>query len=614
MEYVFYVVLAPFAAGVLMIATLASWKYKAQPAAQTLLWYMGVVAALLLSNTFELISSDERGTVFWASINHIFLTAVPITWYAFAKRYAKPESHFPAPETWWFVGISAIYVTMVQTNRWHGLIWEEIIFLRIEGFLTMRGEYGSVFWVAAAYHYALSAVGLWYIVRSALRHNRLYSRQARWIALAAVTPFLFNLAYVFRAFPFLRKDYTPLTLAFSAGAAFVGIHWFRLFQATPVARDLIFKDFRAALLVVDPERHLVDFNPVARSLFALESNMLGLDLESIVRVEKVVGGLPIDQRLRTSRTVQWNREPIELDIQIVPIQRGQGASSGALVTAYDVTSWVRLVQERDRALEDAHMATQRRQEMQMQMYQQEKLAALGQLAANVAHEINNPLSFLQSNVMALGHYISNIDMDDPMLKEEINLAIADSEEGIDRIQTVTSTLLSLSRPSQQEQEHCDINVIVERSLVVANPQIRRVATIRRELASISQARCYPTEIAQVVLNILLNAVQAIESDVHGASRPNAPFHSGENAGAIGSITVKTYEDDDNVYCSIANSGPLIPEDERERIFEPFFTTKMSGRGTGLGLSLSKEIIERRHGGRLTVADTAETMFVIELPK
>ena len=216
--------------------------------------------------------------------------------------------------------------------------------------------------------------------------------------------------------------------------------------------------------------------------------------------------------------------------------------------------------------------------------------------------------------MALGHYISNMETDDPMLKEEINLAIADSEEGIDRIQTVTSTLLSLSRPSQQEPEPCDINVIVERSLVVANPQIRRVATVRRELASISQARCYPAEIAQVVLNILLNAVQAIESEVHGASYPDTQFYSGKNAGALGFITVKTYEDDDKVYCTIANSGPPIPGDERERIFEPFFTTKTSGRGTGLGLSLSKEIIERRHGGRLTVADTSETTFVIELPK
>ncbi|MCG8478771.1 MAG: hypothetical protein MI724_06725, partial [Spirochaetales bacterium] len=347
MEYLFYVVLAPFAAGVLMIATFASWKYKAQPAAQTLLWYMGVVAALLLSNTLELIADSERGTLFWASTNHIFLAAVPITWYAFAKRYGKPESRFPAPETWWFLGLGASFVALVHTNRWHGLVWEEIAFFRVQGFLTIRGAYGPAFWIAAVYHYVLLTVGLWYIVRSALRHNQLYSRQARWIVLAAITPFAFNLAYIFRAFPFLRKDYTPLTLAFSAGAAFVGIHWFRLFQATPVARDMVFQDFRAALLVVDPERHLVDFNPVAESLFALESDMLGLSLESIARVEKVVGDLPIDQRLRTSRTVQWNREPIELDIQIVPIQHGHGVTSGALVTAYDVTNWVRLVQERD---------------------------------------------------------------------------------------------------------------------------------------------------------------------------------------------------------------------------------------------------------------------------
>ena len=145
MEYVLYVVLAPFAAGVLMIATLASWKYKEQPAARTLLWYMGVVALLLLSNTLELLADSERGTVFWASTNHIFLSAVPIAWYAFAKRYAKPTARFPAPEIWWFLTIGAIFVTIVQTNRWHGLIWQEIAFFQARGFLTMRGTYGPVF-------------------------------------------------------------------------------------------------------------------------------------------------------------------------------------------------------------------------------------------------------------------------------------------------------------------------------------------------------------------------------------------------------------------------------------------------------------------------------------
>ncbi|MCX7023924.1 MAG: ATP-binding protein [Spirochaetes bacterium] len=268
-------------------------------------------------------------------------------------------------------------------------------------------------------------------------------------------------------------------------------------------------------------------------------------------------------------------------------------------------------------LAEANLKLQR---TQVVLVQKERLASIGQLAAGIAHEINNPLGFLKSNHTMLEKYFRSmkkrwhegtagsgtmpaaIDRGGiDRLFSEIDGVFAESDEGFVRIMGIVANLKSFSREDRSgEFEHYDLNGGIESTLSVAWNEIKYVAEVRKELGELPPLRAKGGEINQVILNILVNAAQAIE----GQKRPGK-----------GMITIRTAAKADRVILEIGDDGPGIPEAIRNRIFDPFFTTKEPGKGTGLGLSISYDIIVARHKGNLNVADApgGGTLFTIELP-
>ena len=261
--------------------------------------------------------------------------------------------------------------------------------------------------------------------------------------------------------------------------------------------------------------------------------------------------------------------------------------------------------------------------MQMQILQSEKMASIGQLAAGVAHEINNPMGFINSNLTTLKKYtgrmaefieylskniLNNSDSEitrqvedtrrllkiDHILNDSLNL-IEESIEGAGRVKSIVQDLNSFSRVDQAECDMINLNEALETTINIAWNEIKYVATLNREFGDIPMIKCHPQQINQVFLNLLVNASHAI----------------GEMQGAI---AVRTWSEDEQVFVSVADSGCGIPEDIKQRIFEPFFTTKDVGKGTGLGLSISYDIIHK-HGGEITVDSEVGcgTTFVVKLP-
>lgn len=259
---------------------------------------------------------------------------------------------------------------------------------------------------------------------------------------------------------------------------------------------------------------------------------------------------------------------------------------------------------------------------------QEKMAGIGQLAAGVAHEINNPLGFVISNFGTLNNYVKSLaeimkayqnlegqSFQEQILtikelekKKRINFILqdlpeifSDSEDGLKRVETIVKALRSFSRSNLENQrESYDLNEGVRTTLVVARNEIKYVADVEAELGEIPPVMAISGQINQVLLNILLNAVQAVKA----ATLEERSV-----------IRVRTFSDHEFVSCSITNNGPLIPNHIKNRIFEPFFTTKPIGEGTGLGLSISYDIIVNRHKGRLFFTSTVEegTTFTLQLP-
>jgi two-component system NtrC family sensor kinase len=244
--------------------------------------------------------------------------------------------------------------------------------------------------------------------------------------------------------------------------------------------------------------------------------------------------------------------------------------------------------------------TQELRETQAQLMQSEKMRSLGQLVAGVAHELNNPIGFVHANLQLLSGYIEKLvsaqleegDVEKP--RDAIKKLLMRSREGTERVKKIVQDLRTFSRMDQAELADVDLNHELSRTLGLMEARFKDGIELSTELEELPRVRCYPAQLGQVFMNLVMNACDAV--------------------GAGGTVSVRTRATSDGVMLEFQDSGPGIADHVRERIFEPFFTTKPVGQGTGLGLSISHGIVER-HGGRLTVdcPENGGTLFRVELP-
>lgn len=259
---------------------------------------------------------------------------------------------------------------------------------------------------------------------------------------------------------------------------------------------------------------------------------------------------------------------------------------------------------------------------QNQLLQSEKMASIGQLAAGVAHEINNPVGYINSNVSSLKRYIDDLfrvldgyeqvndvvkdkevfntvktiknEVDFSYLREDIFDLISESLEGVTRVKQIVQDLKDFSHVDEAEWQWVDLHKGIDSTLNVAHNETKYKADVIKNYGNIPHVECMPSQLNQVIMNLIVNAAHAIEER--------------------GVITISTGCHNNEVWVAIADTGKGMSEKVQKRIFEPFFTTKEVGQGTGLGLSLSYGIIEK-HGGRIELEseEGKGTTFTIWLP-
>ncbi|MEK6567270.1 MAG: ATP-binding protein [Candidatus Omnitrophota bacterium] len=239
-------------------------------------------------------------------------------------------------------------------------------------------------------------------------------------------------------------------------------------------------------------------------------------------------------------------------------------------------------------------------DVELQLVQMEKMASVGVLAAGIAHEVNNPLGFLISNLESLKDYARAlakiVPLDNPKNKtilEDLSAISAESLEGALRIKKIVSDLRTFSKQSESAVNLVDINQILESTLSIVWNEIKFKIAVVKDYQAKTQVFADSTQLSQVFLNLLINASQAIPEK--------------------GTVTLSTNEDADNVYIKVSDTGPGIAPEVLPKIFDPFFSTKKTG--SGLGLSVSYNII-KSHKGQIKAesAPGKGTTFTISLPK
>ena len=276
-------------------------------------------------------------------------------------------------------------------------------------------------------------------------------------------------------------------------------------------------------------------------------------------------------------------------------------------------------------------------EAQFHMIQKEKLASIGELAAGVAHEINNPLGYVGSNIETMNNFAGKIkqvvsvyrkslegleqldlyhqegqnyfaSVREAELKfkldfvlDELNSIMKDSGEGIERISKIVQTLKNFARSgTESETVFNNLNAIVEEAVLIVKNEAKYTIDIETRLEEVPELECNRGQLGQVILNILVNAIQAIK---------------GQERSDRGRIEIISGSAEDAVFLKILDDGPGIPEEILGKIFDPFFTTKDVGLGTGLGLSISHDIIVNKHNGMITAGNNLEAgaWFCISIP-
>ncbi|NES07571.1 MAG: PAS domain-containing protein, partial [Okeania sp. SIO2F4] len=289
--------------------------------------------------------------------------------------------------------------------------------------------------------------------------------------------------------------------------------------------------------------------------------------------------------------------------------------------------------ERERALQ-LEKALKELQNTQAQLVQAEKMSSLGQMVAGIAHEINNPISFIYGNILHTNNYIRDLlhllqlyqknypdsvpEIQDFAEECEVDFLIEDLPKivdsmniGANRIKELVLSLRNFSRLDESEMKKVDIHSGIDSTLLILQHRLKTTAkqtetTVFKEYGNLPNVECYPSQLNQVFMNIIANAIDVLEEqEIPGIITIKTEIHQ----------MSEREVNQDCVKISISDNGRGIPDSVQKRIFDPFFTTKPVGKGTGLGLSISHQIVVEKHQGELKCRSNPNggTLFEILIP-
>jgi PAS domain S-box-containing protein len=515
--------------------------------------------------------------------------AAPVLWFWLAALYTRS----PLADLRWLPLASVVLPTLAyvawRTNDWHGLFASEVTDAALRAGPRVYG--GPLFWMVMTWTLAFAFAGVCLMLGHAWKlRGRERSRSVE-LAAAALAPLALAQVYLFHLAP-VPYDLTPTGFCITSVIFYHLLAREGIFEALPLARRDVIEALPDGVVVADGEGTVLDINPAGRALLGIDAGSpVGLSLTAVLVaaaveeaeddvVREVARVLTEDTPGTVAFDTRGGRH-VQLTVATVRSQVGQPA--GVYAVLRDTT--------------DQHRYEQI-------VRQSQKLESVGVLAAGVAHEVNNPLAFIQANLGSLQQMADAVERNLHRLPEkdadelaDLREVLDDSLEGITRISRIVNRLRRFSRTPEARSGPVDPNAVVVEAVRFARLDRQGGFEMTTDLEpGLPPVRGSRDGLTQVLLNLLMNAAQAV------AGRPD------------GRVEIETRRDGDGVRITVRDNGPGVPEPIRRHIFDPFFTTKPPDEGTGLGLAIAFDIA-REHGGRLELRDEAGpgACFRLHLP-
>ncbi len=488
------------------------------------------------------------------------VSVVPVTWFLLSLAVTRVAWFEKRPaHTLWLALPGLLFYLAFATNPGHG----QFAHIDFEVF-----ERGPLFWAMIAWGFVCSTAGTVVFVRHA---RWLASRERRGALLllsAGLIPQFFAATYLFEWIDW-PLDPTPASLGVSAAILYPVILGMRAFEDLPLLRRDVIEHLPDPVLIADPEGRLVDLNPAARRLLPEARALRHQPLQEVIARISPHHGAPAGEEILASGEVMLPDVPSEdgrhFRLRGARVESQYGTAAGFFVVLHDRSDELRA----ERALRQA-----------------QRLDSVGMLAAGIAHELNNPLAFVNANLTHLSDAVAAAKSHAPShgheaeLLDEAPSVLAETRQGVDRIAEIVSGMQRLSRRTDGIREPLDVGPVVEeavRMAALSTGSGRVEIDLPEDLPMVTGSR---GELVQVLLNLIVNARQAL------ADRED------------GRVRVRVRSADGAVDIEVEDDGPGIPQATIDRIFDPFFTTKAPDQGTGLGLPIAYDLV-RDHGGRLT---------------
>ncbi len=497
--------------------------------------------------------------------------ATPPIWLALAARHARAHLFLSRGALVALAAPSAISYLALATNDGHRLFMREVSFETLAQ--GPDAWAGPVYWVFLAWAYLCVGGGALLYLRSA---HRMVTNDDRWrgwlLAAAAMIPLLCSLVYVFQIVP-VPFDLTPAGLTITVAILCAAVFRYKMLESLPLARRDVIELLREGVVMANASGVVLDLNPAAeRILGRASSNVRGRPIDAVLTdraidsdataLRRALAGLGADAVIHEVRT----RDGAVIEVTMALARDREGDPAGQFAVLRDRTE-------------------ERRSERTIR--QTQRMDTISTLASGIAHEVNNPLAFIRANLAQIHRVGQQLDAcaDDPEAKLAVDIGdlteiVEETLDGIGRIERIVSGMRRLTASGNDPFVSVNMNDVLADAVRLANLRNEEHIEVRMQLARrLPRLDGSPQRLVQAFLNIVVNSRQALEG------RPR------------GVVEIETRREDGGVVVEVADDGPGVSEELRDRIFDPFFTTKDPDQGTGLGLAITVDIL-RDHGGVL----------------